>query len=146
MVAWEGHGTHLPPGFAVLRMETGQLRCQATEWQLRAGPGGSEAVRRSTDPAQLLCRALRLAPASYSGFELMATGADKPLKLFSEVSLICGAAELGHAVVAAYRSIAELAAALQQFASAEHVSVQLSSDEQSIVMRRNGQEDACRRC
>jgi len=140
MPAWEGRGTNLPAGFATLRMETNLLRVWVTERQPPAGPG-SEALRDSTDPAQLLCRALRLAPACYRGFELAADQLDKPLEVLGHVSLPCGDAGsyAWHAATAEYHSIAELAAALQRFASAESVSVQLSPDEQSVIMRRSKQ-------
>ncbi len=140
MLAWEGHGTTLPAGFAALRLDTNLLRLWVTERQPPAGPG-SEALRDSTEPAQLLCRALRLAPACYRGFELAADQLNEPLKVFGHVSLPCGdpGSYAWHAATADYHSIAELAAALQRFASAESVSVQLSPDEQSVIMRRSGQ-------
>jgi len=59
----------LPWGFAGLRIRAAQLRLDADEWlPHELEEGGST----GPEPAQLLCRALRLAPASYQWFELAA--------------------------------------------------------------------------
>ena len=134
MPAWDGLGTPLPPGFAALRMETNWLRCHAMDEQPQAGPG-PEATRRIADPGQLLCRALQLAPACYRRFELAAARLGQPLEVSFELS--CGGdKEASDGASATYASVAELTAAMQRFASAESVSVRLSSNEQTIIMHR----------
>ena len=116
-------------------METNRLSCHATEQQpqARAGP---EAARRSIDPVQLLCSALRLAPACYRRFELAFGCDNEPLHVFGCLILTCWNATMSWTATATFESIAELAAAMQRSASAEGLSMQLSPDEQSIVVRR----------
>ncbi len=135
VLAFEGYGPTLPLGFAAIRMETNRLSCHATEQQpqARAGP---EAARRSIDPVQLLCSALRLAPACYRRFELAFGYANEPLHVFGCVILTCWNATMSWTATATFESIAKLAAAMQRSASAESLSVHLSPDVQSIIVRR----------
>ena len=109
-------------------METSILHFLASEGPPHSGP---EVV----DPVHLLCRAVRLAPAGYQYFELVAVGPDSPLKIAWSVFQMdeyspsaCGSAT--------FTSSAELAAAMLQFSPLEHLVVQMLPDQQSIIIRR----------
>ena len=60
---WEGDGTALQGGYATLRMESNLVECWATERLPTAGQYATGQFIK--EPAELLCRALRLAPSSY---------------------------------------------------------------------------------
>ena len=80
LLAWDGRSTNVPPGFATLRLETNGLRCRATESATHVDrPTGQPCIRC---PVHLLCRALRMAPASYGRFELTAAQSGQPLHVF----------------------------------------------------------------
>ncbi len=132
MLAWEGEGTALPLGFDVLRLETNWLYCGVDERLSRAG---SEA-ESSQDPVQLLCRTLRLAPASYQRFELKEASPDRMLEVHSTINLSCADSSQSHSGTANFQSIAQLAAAMQRFASIEELDVCFASDVQTIVVHR----------
>jgi len=132
MLAWEGEGTDLPPGFAVLRLETNALYCGAVERLPQSRSGGNSPM----DPVQLFCRALRLAPHCYQRFELMAAYSGSALEVWSDLTLLCTDSENLHPRTAKFESIAELAAAMQQFASVEKLDVCVSPDGQTIVAQR----------
>ncbi len=112
-----GHSTHLPLGFAALRMETNRLSCHATE-----GWDQPDALERNTAPVQLLCRALWLAPPYYASIELAADDPDEPLEVHGSVSQMCEDAGAPYSATASFSSIAELAVrcagSLQRSASA----------------------------
>ena len=83
LLDWEGRGTQLPAGFATLRVEASwSLHCWATERVPQ--PGQQAAGRRCiNNPVHLLCRALRMAPASYRRFELTTVRQQGPLALYN---------------------------------------------------------------
>ena len=83
---------------------------------------------------QLLCRVLSLAPDCYRRFELTAKRPDGPLEIDSSVLLPSGDSETRPGL--RFGTVAALAAAMSQFAEAEHLSVHLSPDERSIVVHR----------
>jgi len=143
LVDWEGDGTALQWGFATLRMETNRVQWRATE---RLATLGQWAIGQyTTDPAELLCRALRLAPACYRHFELTAAAPETPLELSSAVLLVWAAEPetTTHDRVASFDSVGELAAELRRCAQAEGLSVQLSQDERTVVLSRDRIEYAC---
>ena len=136
MLAWAGRGTSLPVGFAALRLETNWLHCYAEE-MMPYTEAEAEAFG-SRDPVQLLCRALRLAPACYRRFELTARHPDAPLEIASAVLCIYGSdqrkSDGGKA--AKFGSVAELAVSMRQHAAAEGLTVQYLPDDRSIVVCR----------
>lgn len=139
MVAWQGGGTQLARGFAVLRLHTNQLH-------LWAGEGAPHAYRCALDPAVLLCRALRLAPASYRRLELAAAQANAPLHMLATMPPMrpweVGSGRKRHrGMASSFNSAVQLAAALQLCAAAESVSVHLSPDERTIVICRQDTAD-----
>ncbi len=135
-MAWEGHGTKLPRGFAGLRMRgASRLQLQAEE-RLPREP--EEGGRSALEPAQLLCRALRLAPACYRWFELAAAKPEAPLMLMAMTSLRWDDMRASGMRMASFSGVAELAAALRRFAAAEGLVVCGAPGEASILMRRAG--------
>ncbi len=131
MVAWEGFGTKIAQGFAALRMRTNGLVCWAEEW-MRAD------ARYTTEPVQLLCRTLALAPACYRRFELAHAQPEELLCVEAHVSLRCHAD-----VPAVHRSFAkslhtmqELVVAMQRFAAAEGLVVARTPQTGVIVVSR----------
>ena len=136
MVAWEGHGTKLPRGFAGLRIGgASRLQLQAEEW-LPHEP--EEGGRSALEPAQLLCRALRLAPACCRWFELAAAKPEAPLMLMAITSLRWDDKRASGMRMKSFPNIAELCAALRRFAAAEGLEVCAAPGEASILMRRAG--------
>ena len=140
MMGWQGRGTSLPAGFASLRAEVNTLQCSADVRLPGAGPVAQTLCGESA--LQLLCRALRLAPACYRRFELAAAqpAADnKQLRVLGDMTLTRGHGSADHRSLAdaAFDSVAALGAAMAESAADEGLSVQLSPDEQSIVVRRN---------
>ena len=126
----------LPWGFAGLRIRAARLRLKAEEWLPHEPEEGGST---GPEPAQLLCRALRLAPASYQWFELAAVKPGAPLTLLAMMRMSW---EEGWAFLdnqtAIYVSAAELVAALQRFAAAEGVEVCASADKGTILLTRAG--------
>lgn len=141
MVSWEGTGTELTHGFATLRMQTNHLQCCALE--------SVHGETYTTDPVQVLCRAMRLAPACYRCFKMEAMQAHSSLQVEAEVTVVfcpddedgnsCddydtegadddGIRRLHRELVSVFDSIAELAAAMQQCTAAEGLRVSLSRD------------------
>ena len=137
MLAWAGRGTSLPAGFAALRMETNWLQCHAEETM----PHGELVPKtfRAQHPVQLLCRALRLAPACYRRFELTARHPDTPLEITSGIVSVYVYGNNEHKAsgggAAKFGSVAKLAVAMRRFANAEGLIVQYLPDDQSIVVR-----------
>ena len=146
MLGWKGPGTNFSLDFAALRVETNVLRISAKVLVPRAGPLADcvDAQRACAEPAvQLLCRALRLAPKNYRRFEL-APDPDKPLMIGVYLKLRCGLQETEPDIESAvFHDIAGLAAAMQQFAAGEELSVALSPDWQTVIVRRAGTELPC---
>ena len=138
MLAWEGEGTELPLGFAVLRLETNALTCRAEERLQRA----EDKTKSSGDPVQLLCRALRLAPRCYHRLELAPRFPDTPLVIRNDLLLLCAGTNplprRDRDREATFANIAELAAAMRHFGAAEAIDVCLTPDEQTIVVLRDG--------
>jgi len=141
MLAWEGPGTRLPLGFTALRIEANDLWC--TTKQTLPHDAGPEAEARActTDSVQLLCRALRLAPACYRRFELAVQQPHEPISIGKETRLMNGDDGPDHKPTK-FQSIAAVAAAMRQFEAAEGVSVCLMPDERSVVIVRNDQCNA----
>ncbi len=141
MLAWEACTTQLPLGFTALRLESSCLFCSAEEGLAHAG---TQAQRACTGNAvHLLCRALRLAPASYRRFSLAADEPNAQLTVTGGVSVTDhdgdepGAASASHAALQ-FGSIADLAVAMGQFAAAEGLEVQLLLGESCMLVRRSG--------
>jgi len=140
MVAWEPCTTAFPQGFTALRLEANRLSWLASE---RMAHVGSEAQRACTGNAgQLLCRALRLAPACYRQFSLAAQPRKGPrMQLEIRDNLLDEPGGYGHEYSATdFDSVAGLAAAMGQFAPGEGLSVQLSPDASCVIVRRIGVE------
>ena len=134
MLAWEGVGSDLPLGFTLLRLETNALYCGAVE-QL---PGSGTEGKFPMDPVQVLCRALRLAPPSYSHTELKTAYPGKRFEVWSDLALLCTNSENSGPRKAKFESIAELAAAMQHFTSVEKLEVCVAPDGQTVVAQRIG--------
>ncbi len=136
MLAWGGIGTGLHPDFVALRLEINCLRLMAVE---KPPPGVSAAAHRQcTDPVHVLCRALRLAPATYRRFELAAAQPHAKLQIEAFVSHhYDGCRDFrNRGRTARFDSVTQLAAAMQRFAAAEGLAVQLSADQLDVVVRR----------
>ena len=101
----------------------------------------SEAQRSCTGNAgQLLCRALRLAPAGYRQFSLAARKGPR-MRLKVMHNLLNELGVYAHEYSATdFDSVAVLAAAMGQFAAGEGLSVQLSPDASCVILRRIGVE------
>ena len=135
MLNWEGCGTRLPPGFTTLRTDTNFMGCWAMERTPRPEPAA--AGRCIKNPVHLLCRALRMAPASYRRFELTAT--EPPLHVFGGGIIYVGNQKTLHEDRSVtFSSIADLANAMQRYAAAESLSLHLLPEERSIVISRIG--------
>lgn len=80
MTTWEGDGTTLTRGFATLRMQTNGLHCSAEE--------RARSKRYTTDPVQLLCRALRMTPACYRRFEVVAAHPDLQMQVEADAAFV----------------------------------------------------------
>ncbi len=143
LVNWEGDGTALQGGHATVRMETNRVECWATERLPTAGQWATG--QYTTDPAKLLCRALRLAPACYCRFEWTAAVPEAPLELGAFVLLVWSFVPESEPrdQVASFDSVGDLAAVLQEYAAAEGLSVQLSQDERTVVISRDRIDTAC---
>jgi len=135
---WGGNGTSLPHGFAELRMDTNELMIWARERALDGPKEGRCKFRHAVDPAQLLCRALRLAPVCYQRFVWAASDPTEQLHIATDFDFTCE-----HSIwssnrnpAAAFDSVTQLATALQQYAAAEHITVSVSQDERSITVGR----------
>lgn len=140
LLDWAGRGTQLPAGFATLRVEASwSLHCWATErvpqpWQQAAGR------RCINNPVHLLCRALRMAPASYRRVELTTVRQHGQLTVYSGGDTYAGERRTLHQDRASMaHSAAELGAAMRLYAAEEGLSVHVSPDEQSVVVYRIGQ-------
>ncbi len=148
MLAWEGPGTNLPANFAALHLETNELQISAEVRLPHAGTDSADADRvRAETAVQLLCRALRLAPEHYRRFELAAENTDRPLQIGIVLSLVCGVvdteeddSDIDPADIdpAEFDDAAGLAAAMQQYAAAEELSVDVSPDMDSVIVCRAG--------
>ena len=146
MVAWEGDGTDITWGFAAIRVETGRMQCIAEEQPLDDQPGAC--TRQTTDPVQLLCRALRLAPACYRRLELKPDKWDMPFCIGGEMYYDWMDRDNAYDRLyantpASFDSISELAAALQRCAAAEGLTVHCRLDELIVVLSRNSAEPSC---
>lgn len=137
MLDWAGRGTRLPPGFATARIETNRVGC----WSLEPLPHTAQATEECcvANPVHLLCRALRMAPASYHRFELAAAQQSRPLEIAGGGYVDVGEHETclsPSSNTATFDSIAGLAAAMRRFEAAEGLMVHVSPDEQTIFVRR----------
>ncbi len=133
MLDWVGPGTNLPPDFAALRVETNDLRVVAQVWLPDAQPDGWEADRVCSESAvQLLCRALRLAPLCHRCFELAVDDPDRYLMIHIKLELICGdeirLSSQPEIDSAQFDDAAGLGAAMQQYAAAEELRVEVTPD------------------
>ena len=133
-----GSGTLLPRGFSALRVTTNGLHCVVgvmSHGEVAAAPW----IPPLADAVQMLCRALRLAPRWYRHFELMPK-ADGLLAASGYVVMIDPLTEqriTRHDFDDAdFDSVTDLAGAMQHFAAAEHLTVQLSPDMHSIIVHR----------
>ena len=136
MLGWEGRGTRIAPGFAALRIQSWWIFLRATERLLPGSQG--DGGRCMNSPAHLLCRALRMAPPSYRRFELAAH--QRP-SIIVRGALSTGTQDTTYcACRAVFDNATDLAAAMQPFVSAEHLSVEVSADELSIVVHKVGSE------
>jgi len=96
----------------------------------------------------LLCQALRLAPSCYRQFELLPE-AGHPLEHGGLIEISgcvkfidseSGDQTRRHGLHdAVFGSVTDLASAMQQYAADEHLSMQLSPDMDSIVVRNTGE-------
>jgi len=137
MLAWGDQGSRLAEDFAALRLETSWVRLLTVE-QLPAG-GSKADWSPCTDPAQLLCRALRMAPASYCHFTVAALRPGGRLRIEAAVHCDWEARALQRdrrGTTTSFRSVGQLAAAMQRFAAAERLTVHLSADQQDILICR----------
>ena len=137
MLAWGDNGTRLPEGCAALRLETNWVRLLTVEQLASAEPNPDRLP--CTNPAQMLCRALRMAPASYRRFEIAVAWPDARLEVEAAVFRHWDHRDDQkdrRGTVASFSSAAELAAAMQQYATAERLTVHLSADQQDIIVRR----------
>jgi len=135
MLNWEGRGTRFPPGFTTMRIETNSLWCWATERTPQ--PGSAAAKRCMNSPVHLVCRALRMAPACYCRFELTAKRQHLALQIFGGGIVHVGGRKTLHKDRSStFGSISDLAAAMQQYAAAESLSVHVLPEERSIVVDR----------
>ena len=92
-----------------------------------------------TDPAHLLCRALRMAPVSYRQFAIAALQPDARLRIEAAVHRTWEDRALQkdrRGTTKSFRSVGQLAAEMQQFAAAERLTVQLSAYQRDIIIRR----------
>lgn len=137
MLAWDGPGTNLPPGFATLRLETNFLECKATE---RVPDAERPTAGRCLDhPVHLLCRALRTAPVSYERFELTAARRCHPLHVIGGGNMYVGDRRTSvYSKLQRFDSIVGLAAAMQRYAAEESLTVHVLPDEQCIIVHRIG--------
>ena len=138
MAAWKGRGNVLPQSFAALRVETNQLWIQSHE--RFSGPDAHTCqLHSATDPVQLLCRAVRLAPACYRRFVWTAADPAEPLHVNAAVRLSLDGMSAGRhpSTTATFECVKHLDAAVQQCAIEEHVNVSVSPDERSIVIIRD---------
>ena len=140
MIAWEGPGTNLPADLAAFRAVTNDLTISAKVLLPHAAPDLLEALKVCSETAvQLLCRVLRLAPASYRRFELEAEDPGNPLVINVGLQLWCGGQKTEPSVASAsFDDAAGLAAAMQQHAAAEGLSVDVSPDMDSVIICRAG--------
>jgi len=140
MIDWVGQGTNLPAGFAAFRVETNDLHASARVMR-------DPTDKRTDSAVQLLCRALRMAPGSYRRFELAAADSHKPLVIDADPMMLEGYPAGTWNVVpshdvapAAFQNVSGLAAAMQQYAAAEELSVGVSPDLRSVVICRAGDQ------
>ena len=85
MLAWGDEGSRLAEDFAALRLETSWVQLQTVAQPPAAGSKADWSP--CTDPSQLLCRALRMAPASYRQFTVAALRPDGRLRI--EAAVYC---------------------------------------------------------
>ncbi len=144
MVAWESCATAFPRAFTALRLEANWLWCMVSK---RLAHDGSGAQRSCTgDAVHLLCRALRLAPVCYRQFSFAAHLLDGRRNKLRVMGILLNNDEdepgsHGHTYLRReFGSVADLAAAMGQFAGIEGLSVQLSLDACCIVVHRSGDE------
>ena len=140
MTDWVGQGTNLPADFAAVHAETNVLHISTRVLVPHAGRNSVEAQKiRAETAAQLLCRALRLAPTSYRRFELAPKDPDKPLTISVDLQLQCGLETTEPDIASAsFDDAAGLAAAMQQYAAVEELSVNVSPDMASVIICRAG--------
>ena len=128
---WDG-GSELARGFATLRLQTNRLQGRTEEQQCQSG-------HRTTDPVQLLCRMLRMAPACYRRFELAARRLDAPLQIQASILVVGGDwshERLFRSKIVSCDGVAELAAAMRPCAQTEGLTVSVAPDEQSVILCR----------
>ena len=133
LMSWHG-GCALTRGFTTLRLRTNRIQGQVEELQWHSGI-------RTTEPVQLLCRMLRMAPACYRRFELTARRPDAPLQIQTSVLVTSedwSRERVFRPKTASFDSVAELAAALQSCAQAEGLTVRVAPDEQCVILSRVG--------
>ncbi len=139
----DGTQTLLPPGFSALRVVTDSLHCVLNVW-LPSGEPAALCVPPA-DAVQLLCRALRLAPHCYRHFELLRKAGHhhehgallEMCGCVTYIDSLTGRRISRHDLDDAdFDSVADLAGAMQHFAAAEHLIVQLSPDMHSIIVHR----------
>ena len=145
---WEGEdSTELEPGFSALCMRTNRVQLLIKErLPLAATQAAERRIVPPVDPLQALCSSLRLTPTSYRRFEWAAAELGVPLQV--EVDMLHRGddnyfARSPHSRVARFESVAELAAALRPFASAEGITVDVMPEDQVMVLSRNSSEPAC---
>ncbi len=136
LVAWEGDGAKLAPGFVTLRMQTNSLRGLANETYLSArGHRESQAM----DPAQLQCRLLCLAPTSYKRFEVSLARPSEPLLLEATEFVSFPRDRCGYMKrnsTASFDSVMQLGDAAQQWTIAEGLKAFVTPDERTVVISR----------
>jgi len=90
-------------------------------------------------PVHLLCRALRMAPASYGRFELATAPENYPLELIGGGTVWVGDQRMPHNFkTVTLDSAARLGAAMQHCAAAESLSVHMSPDKRRVIVVRIG--------
>lgn len=139
VLEWGGRETTLPLGFDVLRLQSNGLQCYASEDVPFGAP--ADAGHHFGDAVQLLCRALRMAPACYRRIELGAAHQEQRLEIVGGRHMYVGAKRVycgSPEKEANFDGIAELAAAMQHYAHTEvpKLSVLVSPDERTIVVHR----------
>ncbi len=122
-------------------IQTNKLHCTAIERLPHDSvPEEATARLRTRSSLQLLCRALRLAPPCYCRLEMAAEQPHEMLTIDSDLRLRCldGSDTDDRGEPVGFHSGFALAAAMQQSAAAEHVTVCLPPDERSVTVLRSG--------
>jgi len=130
-MSWD-NGCELTRGFTTVRLLTNRLQGRVEE-------GRSQSGHCTADPVQLLCRMLRMAPASYRRFELAARRPDAPLQIQTSVTVQGGdlsREKVFRSKLVSCDGAAELAAALQLCAQTEGLTVRVAPDERYVLLCR----------